>query len=173
MSPTRARNTLCAGSVQRYHAAPSVMPQTVGLHSWGVAVLCMFLTDGKPSASLLAAAILHDAGELFTGDIPFTVKKANAEVKRIFDELEDETQTSLLVTNRLPPLTEDEKCILKLSDTLDGLAWCRKHEREGPVYDRWVGALNRAKEKFVDTVGLGVMAQVTYLEQLIQTQPYV
>lgn len=143
----RAANTLEAGRVLRYHAAPTVAPQTVGQHAYGVAALCLYVTDGKASRELLINALLHDSAELVTGDIPFTVKRSHPEVKATFDALENEAfDTLLLGANN--PLTPHDCAILKLCDTVEGLIWCRKTELTGPVRMRWLEALNRGLQKF-------------------------
>lgn len=143
----KLQNTLEAGEVLRYHSAPSVPSQTVGQHSFGVAVLCLYLANGVASRQLLAAAIMHDTAELFTGDIPYPVKKAHKDVKELFDNLEHDTfRTKLLM--EMPVLTEEEQAILKLADTLDGYLWCRQKERGTVVLNRWNTALENAFVRF-------------------------
>lgn len=145
-SHNRAANTLEAGRVSRYHAVPTVAPQTVGLHAYGVAVLCLYITGGEASAALLRQALLHDAAELVTGDIPFTVKRDRPEVKALFNELEELAHERWVFP--ASELSTREAAILKLCDTIEGLIWCRKTELTGPVRHRWVEALNKALGKF-------------------------
>jgi hypothetical protein len=144
----RAANTLESGRVARYHAAPSVAPQTVGLHSWGVAVLAVYITGGAPSAALLQQAIMHDAAEIFIGDVPFTVKRDHPEVKRRFRELEIHIHDFLVMG--AVSLDPHDEAVLKVCDTLEGLIWCRKTEVAGNgfVTGRWVQALDYALKKF-------------------------
>jgi 5'-deoxynucleotidase YfbR-like HD superfamily hydrolase len=154
-----------AGSVLRYHAAPTVRPQTVGHHSFGVAVIVIYLTSGDASANLLKAAVLHDTAELFTGDIPFTVKRDNADIKTTFDELENRAYAERLL--EMPELTKEERCVLKLADTLEGYLWCVKHESSGPVRSRWKNALTNALVKFADLVSPSVFSNAkAFLTQL-------
>lgn len=142
----RAANSLEAGRVRRYHAAPTVEAQTVGLHSWGVALLCLYITGGNASRELLAQAILHDTAELVTGDIPFTVKRDRVDVKKVFDELEACAHANWVMPSFV--LSPHDAAVLKLCDTLEGLIWCRKTELTGPVRERWLNALYRALDKF-------------------------
>lgn len=142
----RAANTLEAGRVARYHAAPTVAPQTVGQHSWGVAVLCLYVTGGEASHGLLRQALLHDAAELLTGDVPFTVKRDCRDVKERFDQLERIVHANLVMED--VELDEHDAAVLKICDTVEGLIWCRKTELTGPVRDRWRESLNRALQKF-------------------------
>lgn len=143
----RILNTLEAGQVTRYHAAPSVLPQTVGLHSFGVAVLVLYI---RPTASreMLIEALLHDSAEYFTGDVPFTTKQANPAVKNLLEDLEKKHREEDLVGTPTA-LTDTECALLKVCDTLDGLIWCHKWDRPGgPVLERWLGAWKRCQQKF-------------------------
>lgn len=138
--------TLESGRVMRYHAVPTVAQQTVGQHSHGVAVICLHLTGGQVSRELLIAALLHDAAEIVTGDIPFTTKRASPMMKAILGEMETAAHADVVLP--MPALSEAEAALLKLADTLEGLLWCRKTEAVGPVRDRWVHALEHALVKF-------------------------
>lgn len=77
-----------AGQVRRYHTWPVIYTQTVGEHSWQ----CMriwFEIWGPLPPEVTTYFIYHDAGELYTGDLPFPVKARNHQLKGIMDELED------------------------------------------------------------------------------------
>ena len=55
--------------------------ESVAEHSWRMALMAYFLRDQFPNADLtrvLLMALLHDMGEVFTGDIP-TFKKTDAD----------------------------------------------------------------------------------------------
>lgn len=146
-NPVRCIATLESGGVQRYHAVPSVLvKQRVDSHAWSVAMIVLSLTDGQASQALLIHALLHDSGELITGDIPFTVKRKYPEVKRITDEIADDAHQRIVYP--LPAITEAETAVLKIADTLDGWRWCQMHEPRGPVSDRWLGAWRQARFKF-------------------------
>jgi 5'-deoxynucleotidase YfbR-like HD superfamily hydrolase len=142
--------TLDGGRVIRYHAVPSCHNplQDVAQHSWNVIILLMHITDFKCGANLLMEAAMHDTAELMTGDIPYTVKRDNPELKKTLALLEKKHRREDTIHDEFA-LTPEEKALLKVCDTLDGFIWCAKHEdRSGPVEDRWHDAYLIAREKF-------------------------
>lgn len=145
----------------RYHAVPTVGTQTVGLHSWGVAVILLYLTEGNVRVELLQAAILHDAPEIHTGDIPFTTKRDNPVIKKALAELEAEAHRTIVLP--FPELQPSEEALLKVADTLEGLLWCRKTEFTGPVHARWMSSLYRAFDKFSDLLAPSIISRAKVL----------
>lgn len=115
-----------SGKVRRWHAEETIKDQDVAQHSYGVAWLCWWLTDGAASGPLVMAALAHDAAEHATGDIPSPTKLALG-IKAVVDTLEED----LLVFNgiNLPGLSPDELAVLKLADALEGLLFVLR-ERE-------------------------------------------
>lgn len=109
------------GSVIRYHTCRTIGSQTVAEHSFGVAMLIIWLTEGNCSVDLMKAALYHDMAEQHTGDMPATIKKAEDVVKELFDRLEGnfDTQYDLVID-----LSFEEKNILKWADTLELLLYC-------------------------------------------------
>lgn len=153
----RLINTLESGEVLRYHAAPGVTKQTDAHHAWGVAVLALHIVGYyEINKNLLVECLLHDSGELVTGDIPFTAKRHNPELGRQLNEFEATARKEDMMGTVL--LSEREHGILKICDTLEGLIWCFKEENaktgrgfhRGQVYLRWCGAYVHAREKFND-----------------------
>ena len=134
----RTVNVLLSGEVQRFHATPSVDSQTVAHHSFGVAAIlvgfgCMLDPDDR---WLMSEAILHDAPEYFTGDIPFTVKRERTDVRAAVEQMELRAcMDHLFVNSRLTPR---QHVLLKLADMLEGLRWCLSgHERGSMIASRW------------------------------------
>lgn len=150
----RLINTLESGEVTRYHAVPSVRPQNLAHHCWNVqCILAYLLPDiGSREIPLMDEARLHDAAELYTGDIPFTVKRDNPEIKTLLYKLEEQARSEHL-QETVCDLTSPQAAILKLADTLDGFIWCAKYERtEDSVLPRWHEAYNVAREKFWERI---------------------
>jgi 5'-deoxynucleotidase YfbR-like HD superfamily hydrolase len=107
-----------SGRVQRYHCAPVTM-QPLSDHSWQVALI---LLDFYPEASkeLITHALVHDCGEIHTGDMPSTYKADNPDLAASLrkDEsmyLHDHLQVPIV------PFTEREVHALKMADILSGL----------------------------------------------------
>lgn len=165
----RALWALESGRVLRYHAAPTVQPQTDGLHSWGVGVIVWYLTAGQASANLLAACLLHDSPELHTGDIPFGVKRRSPAIKALLEEMEAEAYEHLTLSHL--PLTEAEQALLKIADTLEGLLWCKKNEAHPVVLPRWQLSLEKAHEKFAPMLGGDIIARSVAFAQNINYIP--
>jgi 5'-deoxynucleotidase YfbR-like HD superfamily hydrolase len=125
------RLILEGGHVERFHTVPTHLRETVGHHSFCVAWLTCLMSpaDTGPSVALLMAALQHDIAEVETGDIPAPFKRRNPAVKIECDVQE----AGALAAHGLPDfaagLTDHEAVILKLADSLAGMAFCL-HERK-------------------------------------------
>jgi len=151
VTPTRLVNTLESGRVTRYHAAPMVSPQSLGSHQWGVLMIVLYITGGDASRDLILEAVMHDAAELYTGDVPFNAKRANPDLKSHLERLETAARYDHLL---LEPqiLTLADTAILKLADTLEGFIWCCEEERGTLIKDRWSQSFRTAIDKFKDHI---------------------
>lgn len=139
----RALNILDAGEVVRFHAVPTITKQTVGHHSFGVAAILVALgmMVDPEDRWVVSNAILHDAAELITGDMPFTVKRSSPEIKAIMDSMELKADTDhFLPATRL---SKRQSLFLKLADMLEGLRWCLVGHERGKliVALRWNDAI--------------------------------
>lgn len=116
------------GEVTRYHGLRRNRLETVAEHSFGVAWICALLTNWKPSAELLLAALAHDAAEHAVGDIPSPTKRALG----IRDELQRlEDQHSRCAGVPVPTLPAAEALALRLADSLDGMISCLRERQSG------------------------------------------
>lgn len=116
-----------ASLVTRWHQNPDLnhtTDYTCG-HSARVQLLILCLTQ-YPSAELMRAALLHDLGEYFTGDIArptktkyptFSAELAEMEQQAVIDNLGFE----------IPALSEFEQKLLNLADKLDAYLWALHH----------------------------------------------
>jgi 5'-deoxynucleotidase YfbR-like HD superfamily hydrolase len=116
------------GDVTRYHTEPTLGPQSVGSHSWGVALIVMALEPGNVSTNLLQAALVHDISEYWTGDTPANVKWNNDELVSNLKNCENFVN-EVLGINFL--LDAREKQILEFADKLELLLYCLEQRRMG------------------------------------------
>jgi len=110
------RSRYLAGCVKRYSTWPMLREQTVGHHCWRVA--CIYVEIfGMPRAEVLYFCLHHDSGELWSGDIPFGVKKQMPGLKDLMTQAESVGLHQLEL--RLPELTKEERIKVKISDLLE------------------------------------------------------
>lgn len=110
------------GCVVRCHTVPTLHPQNVAAHSFGVAWWCWILSCEAPSAVLLMAALQHDIAEHTTGDIPAPTKY-ELNIRGAVQALEEDNMTQI---GKLPlfVLNKEEEVILKLADSLELAQHC-------------------------------------------------
>lgn len=130
---------MLGADVRRYHTIRTLVTETVGHHSHGVAALCLLLVR-QPSANLLRAALLHDLAEHQTGDIPSPAKRQYGIGEQV-SALESELLDAAGLT--LPLLTDAEERTLKLADIAQGSLFCAQETRLGneamwTVYNRYL-----------------------------------
>jgi hypothetical protein len=115
-----------AGQVVRYHSNPRIarLGQSDGEHSWGVAIIIDQLHP-DPSRDLLRAALRHDGGEMYAGDLSHPFKQANPEFAEQHRKIEAEAATAIGL--RLPNLTPDEQDWLALADRLESILYVKLH----------------------------------------------
>lgn len=118
------------GQTKRWHTWPVQRNENVAEHSYGVAWVCFYLADGKPSTLLLLSALVHDVPEHLFGDLPAQVKRQS---QVLWDEMH--RLESVLLNehgiNYMEVLTTEEKTILSLADTFDSLMFCVRERRSG------------------------------------------
>lgn len=126
----RTFNTLTAGRVQRFHAHTEVdRKQTVAEHSWGVCVILHYLLHDRPTelGEAISLAIVHDAAEWITGDIPFTVKRDWPDISPRLTEIEAYVHENEVLP--LPNTQHVAHMTMKLADMLEGMTYCIDHEK--------------------------------------------
>lgn len=124
------------GKVMRYHANPTfnIYHQTDADHSWGCAAL-IFMLNPNPSVELIKAAIFHDSGEYWAGDLAHPFKAENPEIA----EAHREVEFKLAKDNGVPQysLTEEEEKWLKFVDRLEALLFCKMYSEREYKQDDW------------------------------------
>ncbi len=112
------------------HTCPSDAAQTIGHHSWGVAVILQYIYPDCSKAALLAA-LYHDVPEIETGDIPAMAKWASPELAAILGDLEERIERQLDIHIDLAP---EEAEAVKLADSIDLLLFARHRVFMGDRY---------------------------------------
>lgn len=144
----RALETLISGEVRRYHAAPTVAPQTIAAHCWGVAMILYYIEPAIP-LRVLMEALLHDVGEAYAGDMTFTAKRDNPGLKDVMHDIEHKARSAFFLEGPRPfPVEQSWVSLLKVADTLDGLWWCYRAERGRLIFERWDESYCIARTKF-------------------------
>jgi len=115
-------NMMNGSAVKRFHTIPTINEETVGQHSFGVAMVVLAITEQKASTTLLRAALFHDMAEGITGDTPFTSKAAFPMVKYALAAVEEdwEKQNGFHIE-----LDERDRNTLKWADMIQLLLYCK------------------------------------------------
>lgn len=128
------------GKVRRWHCNPHLAHhvQTLADHQWGCAALISLLHP-NPGPSLLIAAIWHDAGERWAGDIPFPVKLLAPDMAADHKDVED----TLAEQNGVPVtgLTSQEQKWIKFVDRLESYLFAKLYSPEQLMADDWKDAI--------------------------------
>lgn len=104
--------------VKRLHTRNVAVSETVGHHTANVCGLLLALyAPALPPAALLVAALLHDAPEGYTGDVPANVKVDNPELKEAL--LVSENRFKDLLRAPVCELTSFEIYVLKFADSVE------------------------------------------------------
>lgn len=125
--------------VKRYHTANTLLTETVGHHSHGVAMLCLVL-DPIASRMLLLAALMHDLSEHQTGDIPSPAKREYGIGGKV-EELERRLMRDAGLYRY--ELSERDERTLKLADIAQGALFCSREYAMGNrsilrIFDRYI-----------------------------------
>ena len=135
---------LAGSEVLRYHTVTTLMRETVGHHSHGVACLTLLLNPNA-GRELLTAALWHDLAEHQTGDIPSPAKREYG-----IGEQVDRLERRLMQGAGLdyPGLSDADARTLKLADIAQGALFCVRemslgNRRMAAVYDRYVSYANQ------------------------------
>lgn len=138
--------------IKRWSLMRNTTHESVAEHSFHVALLTHMLCTianevfGKdiPTEHMVAAALFHDATEVFTGDIPTPVKHYNPQILANFRKIEDRAAKRLIRMVPKPlqhvyrPLLEDRKQAedpnlkyMKAADLLDAYLKCTTEVSSG------------------------------------------
>ena len=108
-----------AGNIQRAHTIPHRGSYTNAEHQYNVLSLLLVLHP-NPSPELMKAALWHDVGERWTGDVPGSIKYVLPDVRFQMDELEEEFKERLGVPVNL---SHEDKQWLRACDKIELWLW--------------------------------------------------
>lgn len=106
-----------AGMVTRYHTWPTLQNQSIGEHSWQVALIYEEVF-GELSPAVERYIRLHDVAELVVGDPPFPVKSQNPALKAEYAKAEVKALERMSV-GPLPELDLDTRRRIKICDLME------------------------------------------------------
>jgi hypothetical protein len=111
-------NARFAGQVERYHTWPVLRRESNGEHTWQV-MRIWWQIFGPLNPDESTYVIWHDAGELYTGDLPGMIKRDEPSLKPPLDRLERQAITNM--GGRYNPDGVDERTRLraKACDLID------------------------------------------------------
>lgn len=126
--------------VKRYHTVTTLITETVGHHSHGVAMMALMI-DPAASRELLLAALMHDLAEHQVGDIPSPAKREYGIGEQV-SELEDRLMRAAGLV--MPDLSKRDARTLKLADIAQGALFCARemslgNRRMQAILDRYLG----------------------------------
>jgi 5'-deoxynucleotidase YfbR-like HD superfamily hydrolase len=128
-------NLARSGGTLRFHTHYErvLKHQTVGSHTYNVFFIALALTHGDLSRNAMLAAMIHDSGEHWSGDIPAPTKlaltpEARADYER-FDQQELRVATGLADDDSL--LSDEERLVIKIADAMDGALFCVREAQLG------------------------------------------
>jgi len=150
------------GRVVRFHQHIGHRMDTDARHSHGVAMMTLFLSEGIPSSNLLLAALSHDLAEQCVGDVPFPTKRSLPGLREHLDGVERDWLRRYDLDF---PLTEDERHILSLADSLDGMLYCASEAALGNrtlhvVYVKWLAVVEGAGRTAVQTEAINAVIDI-------------
>ncbi len=139
---------LKGSEVERYHTLKTLQTETVGHHSFLVAMFCWLLTPSNPT--LVLAALMHDLAEHETGDMPAPAKR-KLNMSDQMAALEDDILGRAGFGVRL--LYEEQRT-LKLADCFAGMLFCTRERALGNkgVEEVWSRYLSYVTEEHSDQV---------------------
>ena len=124
-----------AADIRRYHTSRVIGEQTIGHHSFNVAMLVRVITGDEASKDLIKAALDHDIPELATGDIPAPTKWLSPKIAEALYELDARFHSDHgNFFTEAHHLTEDEARVLAIADMLELVLFCIEQREMGNLH---------------------------------------
>lgn len=125
--------------VPRWVIVPMSRPQTVADHTFRVALIALKLVESKAWSGgsiglLLREALIHDAEEIYTGDIPSTAKLGLVTTVAPNLNIHDDN---------VPP---QYKFIVKVADIVEAISWFKMYSQAGTRYSSILASMEQTFE---------------------------
>lgn len=132
---------LQSGSVMRYHNTMIDRKQTLDQHSWEVAIILDYIYP-EASKELLIYALVHDAPELYSGDVPAPAKRDVPGLKDLMDMVEKNYAKNALKLAE-NGFSEKDLLAVKYADILSGIWFTFNRMKAGdtkaePIYETFI-----------------------------------
>lgn len=125
--------------LKRYNNMPRIKSESLAEHQYYCGLILIKLKDYIINLSyvqfsiLLQYVLVHDIGELYTGDIPHNVKEDYPDLRTLLEQIENEKINSFGFSDILKEVEKDEKLkmLFKLCDTIQVVQYCENEKRLG------------------------------------------
>ena len=125
--------------LKRYNNMPRIKSESLAEHQYYCGLILIKLKDYIINLSyvhfsiLLQYVLVHDIGELYTGDIPHNVKEDYPDLRKLLERIENEKINSFGFSDILKEVEKDEKlkALFKLCDTIQVVQYCENEKRLG------------------------------------------
>ena len=119
--------------LKRYNNMPRIKSESLAEHQYYCGLILMLLKDDIINVEyadfcmLLQYVLIHDIGELYTGDIPHNVKQDYPELKSLLEKIEIEHANQTGFTDVLNYVNKKDYLfkLFKLCDTIQVIQYCK------------------------------------------------
>lgn len=125
--------------LKRYNNMPRIKSESLAEHQYYCGLILIKLKEYITNVTyseyciLLQYLLVHDIGELYTGDIPHNVKQDYPDLRYMLEEIEYEKLSSLGFSELAESIENntDLKTLFKLCDTIQVVQYCENEKRLG------------------------------------------
>lgn len=125
--------------LKRYNNMPRIKSESLAEHQYYCGLILMKLKDYIINITysefciLLQYLLVHDIGELYTGDIPHNVKEDYPDLRKLLEQIESEKLKSFGFNDIIGTVEKNEKLkmLFKLCDTIQVIQYCENEKRLG------------------------------------------
>lgn len=125
--------------LKRYNNMPRIKSESLAEHQYYCGLILIKLKEYIINVTyieycvLLQYLLIHDVGELYTGDIPHNVKQDYSALRYMLEKIESEKLNSLGFSELVETIENNTnlKTLFKLCDTIQVVQYCENEKRLG------------------------------------------